>query len=307
MINYCDIAQLSPFKWYVNTATPANDFDGDWAVNQIKSFERKICYNQKWKVGDETKQQIVSTIPPTSLKVYNNKGVVVKSIAWVLTGTSTDINEKIYEVTVNIDDLFVAGAANRFYFYFEAVLMSASFKWVTEPVEVRTTWANTMVFTADNSDNDWSVYFSTGYRFNFRCEAGVMDFQPDRERFSYVNEIHDIETLSATPFRTFKLYIGTAPGVAPWVVDILNRITCTNGWKLDNKRYETLEGSKWEITRSKGYPLIGAAIDISEAMNQYSLQQSHGALDPGIITGYSFSKFFGSAENIYITEIETIN
>lgn len=297
MIQYCDIPLINPFKFYKNNIV-TEGIDGDWAYNQIKSFESKKYYYKKWQIGDSTALQITSTIAPAALKIYDCHGTIVRSIAW------TNPLNNVYEVMVNLDGL----GQDIFYLYFDCTLLLTAFKWISEPVYVKDKWANTKLIKYFNTYNDQDIVFISGVQFMFRCECGIMDFNPGRERNSFVDEIHDTKTLSATPYREYKLFVGEAQGVAVWVVDTLNRIFCCNQVFIDGLQYETTEGSKWEITRQKGWPLIGAGIEITEAKNLTANQQNAGSVNPGIITGYTLdTNFFGTAQQIQIIQVETTN
>jgi hypothetical protein len=301
-LQYCDIPLLSPIKFVPHTNTPGVHFDDNWCYNQIKDFESKIRYRQKWQVGDQTVLQITSTIAPASIKVYNCKQVQVGTIAWTLITSGT---ASVYHATINLDSSYASGANKALYLYFKCQLLDTVFEWISEPIHVAVNWPNTSVFTYSNSYNAHDAWFvGTSYAPKFRCEAQVMAFTPDRERASFVDELYDTKTLSATPFRKFKLEVGTATGVADWVVDVLNRIFACDTVSINGKRYDTEEGAKWDINRIKGYPLIGASIDIVPSVNETSNQQSAGGIIPGIVTGYVIeSEFTGTSQDIEVEEI----
>jgi hypothetical protein len=302
MANFFNIPLLTPFKFVPSTNSPntVSDFDGAWACEQIKSFERKVYYKQKWKKSDTTKLQIESSIAPETLKVYNAEGVIVKTFAWAAVYSA--VNYTVYETTFDISDL----AEGVYYLYQRVTLLSIDWKAISEPIHSKTSWPNTLLFTYKNSYNDQDVAFSTGVDFKFRCEAGIMDFNPERERTAYINQVHDTESLSGVPFRTYKLYIGEAPGVAPYIIDLLNRIFCCDSINIEGKFYQSTEGSKWEVTRAKGYPLIGGSIEIAEANNVMSLQFADIApLATGIVTAYNIeTAFFGPGSLVPVTDIE---
>lgn len=316
MSQYINFSYALPVKFYPSTSTPGGHFDDDWAVNRIKSFETTSRYHQRWQAGDETTLQIESTIPPEDLKIYNCKGVVVDSIAW--TEVLSGIGIKVYHLTLNLDAALAASPTYRtFYLYQRTTLMSADFKAISEPIEVGT-WPNTNVFEYTNSYNAFGLTYSAkGYTgpaftapvFRFRVESGITDYKPDADSSDYIDELHDVELLSATPYDTFKLNIGTAPGVAEWAIKLLNFIIHHDNWKFEIKNNDALQyvkapGAKWDINRVKGYTLIGASIDILPATNRTSLQLSHSALTPGIITGYNLdTSFFGTGSVIKVTEI----
>ena len=78
MANFSEISFANGIKFYKNTTTPGIHLDDDFAVNQIKSFERKICYWQKWQTNDSTTLQLRTTIAPASVKVYTGEGVITE-------------------------------------------------------------------------------------------------------------------------------------------------------------------------------------------------------------------------------------
>lgn len=300
MIQYCDVPLLNPFKFYKNGIV-SEGLDGDWFANQVRAFETRRCYCQKWVTGEERPLVINSTIAPISLKVYNSKKAIVKTINWVNTAAN------VWACTVNLDAI----GQDVFYLYFEATLMETSFKWISEPISVKNSWPLTKVFEYTMADSGGRLYnvqdypFTLGFKPNFRCEMDIMDWDFLADDNSFVDEIHDVKLESAIPYRQGKLYVGTAPGVAPWVVDLLNRIRCCSRVYFNGLQVAFPQGAKWDITRVKGWPLIGAAIDIAEADNLYSTQQSAGSIEPGIITGLVMdTNWFGTAQNIEVIEIE---
>lgn len=299
-MNHFKIPLIWPFKMVPSTSTPGIHFDDDWACQQIKSFERIAHYKQKWKKSDTTTLVIESSMAPESLKICNRFGTPLKSISW--TNAYTAIGYNIYTLTFSISDL----AEGVYYLYQRVAFGSIDWKAVSEPVDSKTSWPLTHLFTYTNSFNDQDVPWTLPLEMKFRCEAGIMDFTPQRDRAAYVNQMRDLTNLSGVPYRAFKLYIGRAPGVAPWVIDLLNRIFCCDSIDIEGKKYQSDDGSKWEVTRVKGYPLIGASIDIVEAVASSSLEFADTTpIAPGILVAYQMEPgFFGPASLIPITDIE---
>lgn len=233
MTSFLNIPFLNPIKFVPNTATPGKGFDDDWMYNQIKSFESKVNYYQKWQIGDTTPVQVESTILPDDLKIYDCTKTSVKSIAFTKTADGLDLGTNIYEAVVNLDDLPV----NKVYYaYIKATYGDVSFEAISEPIRLQALWPGTLNFTYKNSVNNYGVAFTTGIDFNFRCEAGIMDFNPDADNSDYIDQIHNVEQLTGTPYRTFKLYIGDEKGVAPWVLDLLNRIFICDHVEIEKDR-----------------------------------------------------------------------
>lgn len=299
-MNHLKIPFLLPFKFVPNTSSPGVHLDDSWACEQIRDFERKVYYRQKWNKADTTPLQIESSIAPEDLKVYNQQRVVVKSLPWQ--SIFSYLSYGIYEVTVDLSDL-----PNGVYYLYQRVnLLSVDWKAVSEPIETKEKWLNTELINYKHSFNDYDVAFSTGISFNFRCEAGIMDMEPQRNATEYTNQSRNVVLLSAVPSRVFKLLVGTAPGVPIYIVDILNRIFDCDTVSISGKRFAANPGSEWKLTRVRGYPLVGAELEIVEAENLSSLNFADtNPLAPGIVTAYNIeTTFFGQGAIVPITEVE---
>lgn len=284
-----------------STATPGIHFDDDWACNQVRSWEMKRYYQQKWKKSDTTKLQIESSIAPETLKVLSKHGAVLKAFTW--TAVVTEIAYKIYETTFDISDL----SEDVYYLYQRVAFGSIDWKYISEPINSKTSWPRTLLFTFKNSFNDQDVaWTATGIEMKFRCEADIQDPDFPRDRAAYVNQTRDVYNLSGVPYNAFKLVIGDAPGVAPYIVDILNRIFCCDSIDIEGLKYQSDEGSKWEVNRIKGYPMIGAQIDIVPAVNKTSQQSADTTpLSSGIVMAYNIeTTFFGPGSLVPITDVE---
>jgi hypothetical protein len=277
-------------------------FDGNYFTKNVKSFEKSACYLQKWQRSDTTLIQITSTILPNDLKIFNNVGVV-KSIPFTNVGTAS-LGVIIYHCLVDF-----SGVVDGIYqIEIDGKVGLNEFQFYSEPIYLKDLHENTLLFRCFNLYNDFGVIFTTNYQIYFRCEAAIMEMEPKHERAAFIDEIHDIKTLSATPYREHKLKIGDAPGVAPWVIDLLNRIFSCSFVEIEGLEYGLTDGAKWTINRQRNYAMIGAEIEIGEGKNLYTQQINSGATSPGIVTGYDLNtNFFGpTPEIVHVTKIETI-
>lgn len=293
------IPLLNPFKFVPNQKEKGLHFDDDWWCRQIRDWEMRVQYVQKWQRGDHTKLQMESRIAPKPMLIYNMQSEVVKEIEWqaVFNNSLTSF----YELDFNVDDL----PDGRYCNYQEVSLLEINEQYISEPYDLRDKHYNTRWITYTNTYNDWDVAFTTGVEFGFRCEMDIMDPDFKRERSAYANQRRRVHTTSGTPYRSFKLYVGDARGVAPWVVDLLNRIFVCNEIRIDGKQYESDLESEFEVTRAKGYPLIGASIDIVEVDDRASSFGATNELAPGIVTAYNIeTAFFGAGTLVPITDIE---
>jgi len=306
MSNYLNIPFVLPFKFLPNTATPGIHFDDDWACEQIRFGQMNRFYAQKWKRAVTTKLQVTSTIPPDDLKLYDVNKAVVKSFAWTVTGIGVG-NERVYECTYDVS----TGVATDGYYwlYLKAELLSVKFEAISEPIYIKNDHRNVREFVYKHSMNDFGVIWTTGITMTFMCEADIREYDFEHDRNEMVDQVHNISDLSAFPFRSAKLLIGEAPGVAPYIVDIANRVMCCDHVLFKSLLIKYAEGSKkWDTNRAANYPLIGASIAIMPAKNNSSLQfNDEDPIAPGIVTAYSIDQgFFGTANIVHITDFEMI-
>ena len=238
---------------------------------------------------------------PETLKVLSKHGAVVKAFTW--SAVVTEIAYKIYETTFDISDL----AEDVYYLYQRVAFGSIDWKYISEPINSKAAWDRTHLITYKNSFNDQDVaWTATGIEMKFRCEMDIQDYEFFRDRAAYINQTRDLSNLSGIPYNGAKLIIGDAPGVAPYVVDILNRIFCCDSIDYEGLKIQSDEGSKWEVNRIKGYPLIGAQIDIVPAVNKTSQQSADTTpLSSGIVMAYNIeTAFFGPGSLVPVTDIE---
>lgn len=308
MSNHFKIPKANPFRFIKVRSTPGIHFNSDWACARVKNFETKRVYRQKWLRPKTTKVQVESSIAPQDLMVLDQDGAVVKSIAWAV--IFAEPSYSVYEAEVDFTDL----DEGVHYLYALVDFMAISWAMITEPIHVKDDWGpNLLMLRYYNTFNDFDLVFSNGLQLYFFVEAAVMNHDPDGERTSYVNQTRDVETLKGVPGEKCKLWVGEAEGVADWVPTLLDRIFSCDRVYLsaygtdDELRYERPEGNaKWEITRVKGYPLVGAVCDLVVADNTMSEEFSDTApLSPGLVVAYEVeTDFWGPAATVQVTEVE---
>jgi hypothetical protein len=303
MSNYCKIPLLNPFKFVPHTNNPGIHFDDSWAIEQVNNFQRKIKYYQKWEKQDTTHLYIESSIAPADLIVYDVNRNSVKTFAWA--NVYTGIAYSIYKIDFDISDV-----SDGIYFLYNKIeLLGITWEIISEPIHSKTVWKNTLPFKYKNSNNRFDVAFSTGIEFLFRCEAGINIEGFERESTDYYNQVRDFEILQAIPSRKFKLLIGEAPGVAPYVIDLLNRIFCCDYVSIKELQYAAKSGANFEITKYLHYPLLGAGLDLVNSYNMQSLEFADVTpLAAGIVLAYNIdTSLFAPGSIVPIIEIEQIN
>lgn len=286
-MNHFKIPLLNPLKFVPHTETFGIHFDDAWAFRQIRAFERKAYYRQKWVKTDTTPLQIESSIQPNDFIIINPAYETVKTIEWVLKFAAVDYS--IYELVFDVSDL-----PDGVYFGVQVVEVSEDVRWpvITEPIHVKSVWPNTRAVTYKNSYNKFDVAFSTGIRFKFRCEWDIpgSEFTPTRSGSDYNNQVKNLELLEAVPGRQYNLLVGDGKCAAPYVIDLMNRILCCDSVLFENKQFAAPANAAWNINRAKGFPLVSGSIDLFPSQNETSLEFADTTpLPPGIILAYNFN------------------
>jgi hypothetical protein len=302
-MNYFKLPFITPFKFVPSTSTPGKHFDDDWYFNKLKHYQRHIPYRQKWEKADTTKIQCESTVEPEVIKVYNTKGIVVRTFNWI--GQASGVNYVVYEATIDFSGL----PDGIYYLYNRVALLSVDWRMLTEPIHIRDKWPGTRLIKYKHKFNDYDVAWSTGIEMKFRCEAEIYDFMPKHIRTDNSDSSGSVVTLFGLPTRMFKLHIGSTgfdTGVPEYVLDILNRIMLCSSIQVDDFYYQCAPGAEWEKSAVKGYPLITAQIDIVPAKNAQSLEFAETTpLAPGLVTAYNLhTAFFGGGTLVPITDVE---
>ncbi len=289
---YILIPFLNPIKFVIATDSPGKHFDDDWFYNQILSFQTKIKYEYKWQRNDTTPIQVRATLLPEDLKVYGCDGKVKKSIPFTKTADGGTIGYNIYEAVVNIDEL----PNSTYYYYINADALGTEIPFISEPISLKDFHPNTSWIQYKHRDNRWFVTFTTGLQFGFRAEAKIMDFQPEGDSVSFIDQVRNETILSATPYRSFKLFVGDAKGVAPYIADILNRIMYCSNVLIDGKQFVRNGNAKFEVTRVKNVPTIGLALEVLEGQNLFGLQQTVNPAFSGMLATFNHeADFFGTS------------
>lgn len=319
-MNYFNYPLLNPFKLVPDTDKPGIHLDQRWAALQIRAQEMNVRYLQKWQLADKTKLQVESSVALPALQLIDVNKQVIKTFAWVLAAAGTGYS--YYETLFDISDC----PENTYFIAQQVTFAGVVYSLISEPIAAKISWPNTLLFNYRNSYNDWGVAFSTGIAFSFRVEADIppAEYQFLRDRATGISQYRNVLTLSGVPYRQAKLYIGGIyggdKGVAPWVIDLMNRIFICDYIEVGGMPIQSQSDAKWEQWRAKGMPLIAAAIDIVPATNRNSLQLNDlvnpdgspytDGPDPlqgiaGVVVVYNIDTgFFGPSNIVPINEIE---
>lgn len=273
------IAILNPLR-FIDTSEINYGFDGNFAVDQVLSYQNPKCYLQKWQLSDSLKLQVISDFIPTDLLFHDlDSSFVIASIPWSeKTTIIVDQTFKVYEIEFDFESI----PEGRYYTQFsyvdqddqEHILLS-------EPLDVSLRQENTLLLEYKNSINDFDTIFDTGIVFSFRVESAIKDYSPGNSRNVYNDQRVNPTLLSATPFRKFKFYIGFKYGTPAWVFDKVNFIQSVDQVRYNNIYYQIVEGSDYEVDSNEDNGFIGGSIDVQPTDNNFSRYKTLPSDDDG--------------------------
>lgn len=151
---------------------------------------------------------------------------------------------------------------------------------ITEPIKLFLDLPDNVIeYKADGERNDFDwVFYDNGNislpseRPFFYAESHIKEYEPSAEAERYDDQVWDSVTLSSTPYRTFKLFIGDDYGVPDYVVEKINRYLACDHVYLDGKEFTINGKSKIDMQHNKFYGFIGASVELREALNRFHIQ-----------------------------------
>lgn len=263
-----NIAILNPLR-FIDTSDINNSFDGNFAIDQVLSYQNPKCYFQKWQTSDVLRLQVISDFVPTDLLFKNieTDGIDGTGV-WVETPTViVGQTFKVYELEFE----FLSLPAGKYYTEFSYTdENSVEHILVSEPICVAQKQENTLLLQYKNSINDLDTIFDTGIVFNFRVESAIKDFTPGNNRAVYVDQNVNATLLSAVPFRKFNFYLGFQYGLPEWVVDKVNFIQSVDQVKYNNVYYQIVDGAEYDISRNDDNSFAGGFIEVQPTNNNFN-------------------------------------
>lgn len=306
MDNQIYIPYLSPLKFVVK------DLDYDYSIkhldvalqrNQIYNFQAKNYYYQKFQNSDTLAFQIVSNFGPCSIELVDCKNAIKA------TGTLTNISNTYYQIPFvaykcNID----ISAIDEGYYYVQVKFGTglSLTTLISEPILIAETFDNTVLFEYSHTTNYGGAIFQNGEKFQFRFEAVFQDFQPQSNDTYFEDQSVDLVILSSFKFRTWKLIIGNAGGIADWIADKVLDILGCDMVLIDGKQFCKNQGSKLEPTRDRLTPLAGWSIEVRESKSRNGITISNNVpLDNDVIVTYVVEPYvFGNVSDVNIIKVQ---
>ena len=232
-------------------------FDNDWFINQIKNYEDRVQYYQKWPVGSMVNLQFHSSISPIQVQLLRCDGTIITTIA--ATAKVANIFEQ--DMTTYEASFVAPDVQGTWFVLLSAGIDAATIRFISEPqIIVRNSiqLSNLLYFNYWNTYNDADVLFkTTGIRFNKYIEARVGRSVPKIEATVWENQPKNLQVIGSVPFKAFKFSLGDSYGVPDYEIIKTNAIFGLTNVLLNGRQYTKDPAEEWQENTVENYPMTG--------------------------------------------------
>lgn len=221
-----------------------------WFVDQIQDWSNSDNYWQPWQNNDTVNLQFVTNgLAPVTLEVFRWDGLSMMNI----TATAANSNAIVppyflWEASFSLSTL----PPNTYYTIVTAGVGVNAVKYISEGLDVRADWPNTMLFEYTNSKNSFGIYFDTNYSPSIRIHGMIGQLIPEYKASFSIGQREDISILNAYPFKTYPLHIGREGGIPDWEGEKLQHVLLLDGLKIEGKAFSLDENAKLEPEKTIG-------------------------------------------------------
>jgi len=273
---------------------------------QIRDYQSKIIYNQKYTLQDSPMIQMMSTYTDIVCELIDCVShIAVDSFAVNQIATNlVDQDFSVYQTTCEFlnEGLFLLKLKYKNPEDANYTVL------VSEPLEIKEVHKNTLRFEYTNSKNEFSIIFDSDFTGIVRCEGDILEYQPASDNTIYTDQVRNTTLTRSVPYSKYSLVIGgnvnkTYGGVPDYMVDIINHVMSCDQVKIDGKYFTKSEGSDWEELRFQNYPLSAQRISISRSENKFQLELESNSPIEDMAFVYRKLSYLANVADITITNI----
>jgi hypothetical protein len=262
--------------------------DEDWYKNRIADWLENGDFFNPWQQNDTISLQFQSNgLAPVSLQVLDGDGNPVGNPINVpdVTSPALPIGQTLFQ----LDQPLAGFAEDSYYFLVSFGVGEAMAKWISEPIQVKAKWDDTILIQYKHTRNMLGVVFSGGYSPSYRIHGKVMRFTPKSKYAQFADEQQDMDMLNAFSYRTWKLQIGHKDGLVPdYVLDLMENIMDLDTVFINGTQITRDAEANFEQQTFAGEPKVIATIEIRKAKNSNAnILNTAGQLTTDMLAGYT--------------------
>jgi len=185
----------------------------DWFANRGHGWVLNPMYIQKFNKSDIIRDQIVTNgISGVVLKMYRcSDAKLIHTFTYnAVNPAPIPIPDIVLETIID----FSTFPEDQYFFVLNVSGLDVS---ISERIETRANWSNTILIEASNSINTTGCFFNNGFKSIFRIEGMIGKLQPSVTTVTSKDEIGDTDLLHSVVSRKRNVRFGTAYGLPDYL------------------------------------------------------------------------------------------
>lgn len=219
------------------------DIYDDWQKSRFPNWAVQPDYVQPVQKGDPLPVQFV-TNGVTGLQILvvsATLGIVIDTIPFnVVLGIVVPLplvmQECAIDTTIYPEDQ-----------YWFATVANSTIVAISEKIELRNDWPDTLKIEYSGSKDTIDYYFSTGIQPMIRVQGQLLKWKQGSEVDIYEDEEGDYEITRGIPTDFREIQFGNQFSlISDWMARKLNSITLLSNWRVEGTQYTRFSDSKWD-------------------------------------------------------------
>jgi len=245
----------------------------DWFMNRNAEYLLNPTYIQKFQTTEIITDQIITNgISSMTLKMYRCRdAMLIDTFNYDPVAPSPiPLPEIVLEAHINLGNYPPEQ-------YFFVAYVGDTIVYISERIETRIKWHNTLLLNSYNDTNRPGAFYSTGFRTIIRVEGLVKKIQPVIDAVVAKEESGDTKTVYSNISKKRGVRFGTAYGIPDYIaIKIANAIS-NNNCSIEGVKYTLEEGEKMQPSENvNGHPMNYYDVTLTLQDN------SRGKVFPGV-------------------------
>lgn len=267
----------------------------------IYPWQQKTKFYQHWQTSDTISQQVTTDTGPVTLRILNSEGDLITAENF------TQKLENAYRPGTFLyeHNLSLASFEEGIYFLQLAV---GDLVLQSEPLIILQQIPTSLLVRFKHYEYFSGVEFGTGFHPSLRIPGTLVYQRPGHDRAVYEDQPKNLHTLKSTPYRVWRLNVGTSEGVPDYLIDTINVITGCSEISIDGRLFAVAEGADWEESAEDDYPMRGWTIELRERQNRGARSYENENIVNGLMAVVinTDSKGFGNTNGSDIYQLKDI-
>jgi hypothetical protein len=265
----------------------------DWYKNRIAEWIENNDKFSPWQWNDLLPLQCQTNgLDPVTIVVLDGDGNQLGaplSIANVPT-TALPTPQKLYQEVKTFQDLkdTLGLIDGQYYFLWKMGIGEAQAVFISEGLDIKEKWPNTVLLEFKSSRNDLGTVFTEGYLGCLRVHAMIGRYTPKSKFTEFADQPQDLDLLGAVGFDTWKFTLGHDEPVPDHIFQKVDRILLLDYVLADGMQITRDAGAAWEQQTFPGEPSIFSSIEVRRAKNTNAvILNTAGQLTDDMSGGYT--------------------